>query len=381
MTDRVCYRPAGENVAVALAELGHDAGGAWGLVDDVAWAASPNPGALELLYLSRADYEHAVRRLPPAEVARAIRHRRETFSAKFVERASGHLQEAIWAALDRTDQSEAGTHLRARLLAVHARFIDIESLRHERPADRLAQLVHDDRELYGNLDSPSLQAAAREDTDGKERELRRRFAEELSVFLPPAQREAFWPYFEAERVYAIRPAFRCSRDDGPCPRWRDAVVMALGEREAVEQRATGHALDLVYGAKGELIEADYLLTEAQLDIEIEERVKSPDPVRRLQIDRFAVASAREATRTLSVGQRKLVAVLAGQTKEELRGLGTWGRRPGLVKSPAAAKEAVGAAASLAHLAAVLLMRRKELLWLSAKQKAMAKALAEIAKEP
>jgi hypothetical protein len=386
MSARIWYWAAGKAMSLAFAELGHDASGAWGIVDDAAWLATPGAGALELLYVSKAEYDHAMRRLPPTEVAIAIQHRRKTFATEATEEATGLLQNAIWAAIGATDDSEAGMRMRKRLLAVHARFIDYEILRHEEPAERLEQLIRDDGELFGNLASPSMKAAAGQDMDGKERALRRRFAEQLSAFRRPEAQDPdlLWPYFEAERVYAVTSATgarpRCSREDGPCPRWRDATLMALHERDAQSMRAAGDKLDLVYATKGELIAADYLLTAAQLDVEISERIAAPDLVNRLQIDRVAQATARLATRMLSKDRPKLAAVLAAQVEEETRGLGIWGRREGQVRGVAPAKEAVRDAASLANLMAGMLARGKSLR-LAAQQKAMAKALASIAKGP
>jgi hypothetical protein len=384
MTARVCYRPAGKNVAIAFEELGHDGGGAWGIVDDAAWIATPGAVVLELLYVSRAEYEHAMRRLPPAEVALAIQHRRKTFWRRFDQEALGLVQRAIRDAINRAGDDGAGLRLRGRLLGVHARFVDLDRLRESDVAGRIHVLIQGDATLVAELDSPSMKAIARQDVDGKERALRRQMAKSLSAFLRGEGGDAhpFWPHVGVERVYAQSPGHPAERtrlfgEDGPRVRWHDRMLSVLPEGQAEELRRASRQLKPVYGSRGELLAANYLLTPAQLDVEIGERIAAPSFTERLQSTRIAQASKREAARMLCDDDAKLAALLAQQVGEEVRQLGAWGQQP---RGPAEGKQALANAVSLASLLAGLLVQRK-LIADAAELRALGEALKKAAEEP
>ena len=93
MSDRVVFIPHGVAVPFAFSELGRGTAGAWGMVQDGPWLAAGGAGdPLELLYLSPVEYHHAVRGLPPDEVAAVVERRRDTFAHQLPSLALGLIE-------------------------------------------------------------------------------------------------------------------------------------------------------------------------------------------------------------------------------------------------------------------------------------------------
>jgi hypothetical protein len=113
MSARVVFRAA---AAIAPAppfdELARAPEGVWGVVDDHRWMAQTAPDGLELLYLSPAEYAHAVRGLSPDEVARAVAHRRRIFAADVPGQALGLVEQRVRGCLAALPSDQVGARTR-----------------------------------------------------------------------------------------------------------------------------------------------------------------------------------------------------------------------------------------------------------------------------
>ena len=181
MSERVVFRPVGVDGAIPFAELGHAPAGAWGLVDDQAWLAAPDDGAdaLELLFLTRADYLHAVRELSPGDVAQVVDYRRTTFAVQVPSIALGLVELRVRECIGSLDESDVGTRLRGDLLTALASFTTVPRFAGTAIPKLLDDLREGDARIIAELESPSLRAAGDLDPSGDERATRRRFATDV----------------------------------------------------------------------------------------------------------------------------------------------------------------------------------------------------------
>ena len=364
MTARVYWMPKEHHLAVPFQRLGETEEGLWGLVEDGAWIAAPDAAALELLYLNKAEYRHATRRLQPSQVALAIEHRRKTFWETLASYAPGYIQEAIWRCIDRADDDARGLRLRAKLLTLHAKFVDVNRLAGQPLDDQLFSLYALDCELLADLGCRSLQQVYAVDKDGKERDFRRRFLED-PLSLPSGAKRAprVQLHLPIRRGFAVRPIteglrFKAKLAGEPCSRWRNMLLVGLTDEDLEElssYRARllyARSTEIFYGAVEEL-------TQAQLDIELEERLAAPDLYHHFMSSRICTASAREGLRLLTRENKEVNRVLSRQIEEELRGLGAF-RKPPPAKPTL--DEMLTELLALIDLRVAIVLRREGMAW-------------------
>jgi hypothetical protein len=117
VSERVVFRTENARSRVGFAELGRAPSGAWGVVDDDAWMVAADDGdALELLFTSPAEYQHAVRGLPPEEVIGVIQRRRADFAPRIPSVALGLVELRVRAAIGALGTSTRDAAMRIDLL-------------------------------------------------------------------------------------------------------------------------------------------------------------------------------------------------------------------------------------------------------------------------
>jgi hypothetical protein len=329
MTTRIYFKPRGGIAPPSFERLGETGNGMWGLVADGDWIATGG-GALELLYLGEAAYRHAMRRLPPEEVALAVEHRRETFWQPLPSQAMALVQEAMWACMDRTGEDERGFRLRAGLLTLHAKLACVDTFREDSTDEQLDWLFGEDCELILDLDCPYLQKVYPVDTDGKERAFRRQFLEEIIRLrkkreLRPQDR----PRKAIYRGYAVKPVtdeilLMARRSTVSCQRWRDMMLMGLTDG-GVAKVGPAHAR-LIYARSEDVVDTEGM-TLAQIDVDISDRLVGPDLYPFFLSRRIGTASIREAARLLSPEHTEAHRLLTRQVEAELHGLARFRKAP------------------------------------------------------
>jgi hypothetical protein len=389
MTARVYFLSKACAIAVAFHKLGQDPAGAWGLVEDAARKATPGASCLELLYVSEADYRHAMRGLPAPEIANAIQHRRKTHGQRFDGESNSLVQEAIWGCINRTGDDEIGRKARAKLVALHAKLIHVR-MRGDQDADEwLEDLMFEEAELLVELESVSLRPKGAAKDSKEERDTRRRFVQELGALSAARSHDKkfYWPHVEIQRTYAVTPATaelqRMSRREGEGEtgvKWRDVLLMPLHEREAKRIEKLGFHPKPVLATPGELLAARYLLTKAQFDVELGEKLAAPDFRDAVQESRIAMASLREAARQCTRSDAKLNAILARQIEVELRQFPIWSKRTPAGEPASTLAATLADAASLVNLVAAMQLEKKDLR-AAAENQAVAEALAKVLEEP
>jgi hypothetical protein len=356
MTTRIYFKPRGGIAPPSFERLGETGKGMWGLVADGDWIATGG-GALELLYLSEAAYRHAMRRLPPDEIARAVEHRRQSFWKPLPSDAMGWIQEAMWACMERTGEDDRGFRLRAGLLTLHAKLIDLDRLSGQSAEEHLHWLFREDCELIDDLGCRFLQKVYPVDADGTERAFRRRFLEEIVRLQKQREmRPEDRLLMSLHRGYAVKPVtpelLRMAKEsEMPCRRWRDMLLMGLTEHDVAEVGAAH--VRLIYARAANLLETAGM-TAAQIDVEIDDRLAGPDLYPYFMASRIGTASLREAARLLSRKHQEVHRLLTHQVEAELQGLARF-RKPPPAKPTL--DETLGELLAQTDLLAAFLLRR------------------------
>lgn len=316
MSDRVVLVPYGAPVPPWLTVLGRGPIGTWGMVEGSHWlGAGGKDDPIELLYLSPAEYHHAVRRLPSEEIEPVVQRRRLTFAHQVSSLALGLVERQLrdCFALFRESERDACAELVQSLAAWTAvpRFSSIAS------TALLNLVLEGDARIIAELDSPSLQAAGDLDPTGEERASRRRFATETGALLarrgdPDAGRAL--PYFDVERVYLIQPVPEDLESTAhafhdPVARVGDGLLLPLAERNAVMLTAEGYQMSAAFPTRGQFVGLASTLTAAQLAIELEERQRAAGFVPYLAALRVQQTTLRTAAQRLAREDDELARVL------------------------------------------------------------------------
>jgi hypothetical protein len=329
---RVAFRPRGAAGAIPFAALGGADDGDWGRVDDGDWlAAGDAADALELLYVTPAEYARAVDGLPPDEVARVVERRRATFAARIPAVALGIVELGARDALAALGTTDGDAATRADLLMALASFTAVPRFSGARRPNLLDSLREGEARVVAELDSPSLRACGDLDPSGAERATRRRFATELGAFMATRgrpDRALALPYFDVERAYLLTPvapeleaAAHAFHD--PVVHAGGGLVMPLPERKIAALAARGVRAEVVFPTRAQLMGAAAAMTPAELENEVRQARGAPDFVAYLRALRIEQAVLRTAVRLLAADDDALVALLAAQLAEEADALGRW----------------------------------------------------------
>jgi hypothetical protein len=332
MTVRVYFKPKDCHSVVPFQRLGDTGKGAWGLVEDRIWIARPD--AMELLYFTEAEYAHAMRRLSPKQIALAIERRRKMFWKPIGTLALGEMQMAMWKCMLRADNDARGLRLRAGLLALHAKLAYMDGMIGQPTQYNLEYLFRRDSEIIEDLSCSSIQRVYPVDQDGKERELHRRFLDDL---IRLRWKRSMGPgdklFLQIRRGFAVKPISQELRmlarvTETISVEWRDMLLMGLTERDVESFRGDSERrLWLICGRIGKLLGMARELTEDQLGVEISDRLDAPDLYDHFLSYRIGTASTREALRLLTLTNKKVNEVLTRQLEEEIHGLGVFRKHP------------------------------------------------------
>jgi hypothetical protein len=362
--ERVAFLPAGARSPVPFAELGSSAAGAWGVVSDEPWLALTGEDPLELLYLSHAEYAHAIRRLSATDLPAAIAHRRGRYASDLPVHAMGSLEQAIRAGVPLAPTHAGGSRIRADLLTALASFTVVPRFAHTSPLDLLDYLREGDAELSAELESLVYEAPGEFDRNGSERKAREHFAMDLGALAAKhgrPEKALALPYFDVERVYFVFPGradleARARANREPMRKWRGGLILPLPERAATELAEGNQELLALFPAPGPFMSALAELTPAQLEIEFADRMRAPGFAAYLDSRRIGQALLRTAACLMVGPASDLDTALTAQTQEESIRLSGWLRPP--AASAGTLETALAAAIALAALLATLCRRRR-----------------------
>jgi hypothetical protein len=359
MSERVAFLRSGAVPPVPFSPIGTAPEGSWGVVSDEMWLAAHGDAPLELLYLTRADYERAVRGLPGTGIAPAIAKRRQQYALDLSSQALNTVEDGIRLALTLIRDQPGGAQMRAELLATLASFTVVPRFSELEPRDLLGYVRDGDAELIAELDDLATEGSGEHDRDGSEREIRGGFAAALGLLSAEPGREdeaLVLPYHDVERVYLISPGLREleKRADGhhdPVYHWHGGMVLPLPAREIPEVISRGQQAQVLFPTSDEFVGALIGLTAGQLDVELRERSRAPGFPAHLARLRTDQALLRTAARLITADTPRLGAPLAEQARREADLLGGWLQTAGA--EPEGARQAVlttiGDAALLAAL--------------------------------
>lgn len=385
MTERVVFRPDRLVSAVPFDELGRTEEGAWGIVDEATWLAADDGGALALLYLTRAEYEHAERKLSSPETARAVRQQLTIFSPRVAAKAMGLIEAQVRDAIAAFGKTQEDASTRAELFVALASFTTVPRFWGTMSSALIQLLQEGDASIIAELDSPSLQESGDLDPTGDERETRRRFATtlgELAARRGRPGKPSLLPYFDVERVYFVTPppheleaAAREFHD--PTTRFRDGLLIPLRERSVGDIAAQGHQARVVFPTRGQYLGASAGLTPAQLEVEIDERLTSPGFATYLGALRMKQATLRAAAHVIAGADSDLAELLSAHSAEEASKLGWWLPAGGRAATEASAGSKLRRAAGVADFL-VAFCRRRGTLKEAGNIEALARALSHVA---
>jgi hypothetical protein len=336
VTARICFKPKGCAVAVPFQRLGSTKDGEWGVVEDDRWIVGPQGAELELLYPNEADYRHAMRRLSPKQVARAIEFRRHYFGDEVWSRGLSEIQPALQRCIARTDDDPRGLRLRAGLLALHADSINGDRYREDTFEFIATDLMKQDDELIHDLHCPALRQKPAVDPDGKERAFRQGLREEMREL------RAKWIEHTGGLVespvdhgYLVKPVTsflrrKIDHERKTFLRWRDGMIMGLADRD-VEKLRGSYQMQILY-ARGSYAWLAEEMTDVQFDVDVEDRLAHPSFDQHLDECRIFTASCRQAALLELMNRDKPDLaherrVLGKQLEAELRGLGAFCTKP------------------------------------------------------
>ena len=142
MSERIVFGSSAAASSISFEELGKapDGLGAWGVVDDQQWLASRAADAFELLYLSRGDFQYAVRGLAPEGVVGVVEQRRRTFARETPALALGLVESEVRACAGGLGAGPRAAAVRADLFAALASFTLVPRFANTEPVDLLDYL-------------------------------------------------------------------------------------------------------------------------------------------------------------------------------------------------------------------------------------------------
>lgn len=345
MSERIVFGSSAAASSISFEELGKapDGLGAWGVVDDQQWLASRAADGFELLYLSRGDFQYAVRGLTPEGVVGVVEQRRRTFARETPALALGLVESGVRACAGGLGAGPRAAAVRADLLTALASFTLVPRFANTAPVDLLDYLQEGEAEILAELESQSLRTAEDLDPGGQEQQARRQFAAELGELGARRGRPAMaqgLPYIDIQRAYWVTPATpdlarRAEMLGDPTLPFGDGLIMPVPERLVAEMGAAGHRATVVFPAARQLVGMMSSLTPEQLQVTVSERLASPGFATYLQALRLQQATLRTAVRLITGTDREFSNLLIRQTSEEANALGAWsGRSAARTASPA-----------------------------------------------
>lgn len=389
MSERVVFRPSGTESAIPFTTLGQVPGGAWGIVDDQAWFGASGGDSLELLFLTRADYLHAVRGLSAQDLGPLVENRRRTFASQIPGIALGVVELFVrqWIGALGTGDSDAG--VRGDLLTALASFTTVPRFADTAVPTLLDHLREGDARIIVELDSPSLRAAGDLDPNGDERATRRRFATDIGTAIArpgqPEARSRVLPHVDIERAYLLTPvpadieeAAHSFHD--PAMHFRGGLIVPIPEREIPQLVHDGHEATVVFPTRGQLSGALAGMTDAEIGREVNERLRVPGFGAYLRALRLQQATLRTAAWLIAGGDVGILGLLAEQVREETSKLGSW-LAFGAPSPNAGSVAATSTAALDAATFLVALCRLRGELTRAGGLEALARALSQIAAKP
>lgn len=346
MSERIVFGSSAAASSIPFEELGKtpDGVGAWGVVDDQHWLASPAADAFDLLYLSRGEFHHAVRGLAPEAVARVVDQRRRTFAREAPALALGLVESGVRACAGRLGAGARAAAVCADLLTALASFTLVPRFANTAPLDLLDYLQEGEAEILAELESQSLRTDEDLDRGRQEQHVRREFAAELGELGARRGRPAMaqgLPYMDIQRAYFVTPATpdlarRAELLGDPTLPFGDGLIMPVPERLVADMVAAGHRATVVFPAARQLAGMMSSLTPEQLEVTVSEQLGAPGFAVYLQALRLQQATLRTAVRLITGTDRQFSNLLTRQSSEEAFALGVWaGGSPAPMDSPAA----------------------------------------------
>lgn len=313
---RVAFVPAGVPRPGTAVELGTGAGGSWIACDDDVVLAGA--GQLELLWLSRAAYDHAVRKLAKEAVPKVIALRRTGFSAHLPSLAKAELfpvQLRVLAVAARDPASDAFAHALTLLtrLAGASRFQGIGD------AGLLERLLEREQAVRNELRSPEGRPEAAPGEQG----VRTGFVDDTAQLLKHAGRPDYAQaplHVPLVRGYLLKPAparlvADWERDGVAAVPWRGGVIGPLRADEAAELRSSLAEVKLMFPDGDQAAELSVSLTPAQLTVALREQEQDLHMTPHVAGLRVALATFRRNAASL-VTDASIAARLATQVAAE-----------------------------------------------------------------
>lgn len=313
---RIAFVPAGIRAPASV--LGHDATGAWLECDDAALVR----GRLELLWLSRAGYDHAVRRLHASDIPAVIARRRTAFAAQLPSRAKTELY-ALRLPILVTAARHGDRDAVARSLTILARLSGGSRFKGVDDTGMLERLLEREQTVRAELDSDD----GRPEAAPGEPEMRAQLADGTARLLAGRGRPEYVQaplYASLARGYLLRAApddllADWKRNGIPAVPWRGGVIGPLAPAQAAELHGRPMFPD---GNTAAGLRA--ALTPAQLTVELEDREQDLGMTAHVASLRVELAVFRR----LAALRPALTAVLTNAIAEETRWLITaLARRP------------------------------------------------------
>ena len=331
MSTRVAFLPADGKQVPGFHDLGASQEGRWGLLDDEAWLAAADPGEIELLYFSHPDFLHAMRGLDGDQVAEAVLRRRRVFSAGLPSRALGEVALATSHTISMLPVGAQTGEIVWDLLTAQASFTTVSRLAQTPPLVLLDYLRAGDAGIIAELESPTLRAVGAFDVDGVERDVRRQFALDLGQITArhgQTGEDRVLPFVDVVRTYYVTPPDPKARSKArflgdPVHDWRDGIILPIPERLAIDVKVRGHEMQVIFPALGPFLGAMEECTQAQLAIELSERLTAPGYSAYLNQRRLAQAVRRIAAHLIAGTNPEIGPVLLAQAQTEASRLPGW----------------------------------------------------------
>jgi len=266
---RISFAPAGTTAPAGAVELGSSAAGAWVECDDDALIAS----RAELLWLGRAAYDRAVRRLAKRDLASVVALRRAAFSARLPGLAKAELYAARLRVLEAAAGAGAATPF-VRSLTVLAALGGPARWKGVDDAGLGRRLLERERGLANELASPEGAAEAvagevdaRRALEGGTTKLLTGLGhpelERAPLYVPLVR--GYWVHHPPADLVAT-----WKRDGVPAVPWRGGVIGPLRPDTADDLRAA-HEVKLMFPDGHQAAGLRLSMTSAQLEVELEDR--------------------------------------------------------------------------------------------------------------